>query len=339
MIPEAAPVKILDWRVFVFVVAAVLAGPAHAQSADEDFQRRCSTPGVIKCIGFNDDTEVVRGDNLLPVFGTTTYRGFVDTAVKASGQGSLRFDIPANVNTADTAGKFITSLGAEFGARNLARFQGNTRLYVQFRQRFQQPFVSGALSDMHFKQAAINNSDKCGDETIVTENSQGRGFPQLYGDCGATSFIKVVNGIDILQSNSVGSSQLYWCTYTDQRNGEYSRCAMYRANQWITFYYEIEFGDEDQANTYIRAYIQYENEPMRQFIDFNRYAADFDRGSERQAYKSISLLPYITNKTASWANEAASTWYDELIISRAPIPAPGADMPVPPKAPTSLSVN
>lgn len=316
------------------LLLGVQAGTVSATAADDDFRDRCSAPGVIKCVGFDDDSEVVRGQNLMPVYGTQTYRGSVDVSVKASGRGALRFDIPSNVGTPDTAGKFITGLGAEFGARNLTRFAGNNRLYVQFRQRFEQPFVSGDLSWLHFKQAAINNSDKCGDETIVTENSMGRRFPQVYGDCGATHFIKVVDGIDIIQSNSVGPSQLYWCRYTDQRNGDYSRCALYRANQWITFYYEIEFGDEDQPNTYVRAFIQYENEPMRQFIDFPNYRADFDRaGGERQAYRSISLLPYITGKNSSQRNEAASTWYDELIISRQPIRAPGLSVrPAPPSA-------
>jgi hypothetical protein len=322
------------WHRALLALTLVWWAPAHAD--DADFARRCASPGVIKCIGFNNDTEVVRGQNLFPVFGTQTYRGSVDNVIRASGAGSLRFDVPQNVGTADMTGKFVESLGDEFGARNLARFQGKSRVYVQFRQRFTPEFTrSFNLGRLHFKQAAINNSDKCGDETIVTENSQGRGFPQVYGNCGATSFIKVVGGIDILQSNSQGASTLYWCRYTDQRNGDFSGCAMYRADQWITFYYEMEFGDEDQANSVIRAYIQYEGEPMRQFIDFTQYRADFDRpGENGQAYRSISLLPYVTGKTSSQANEAGSTWYDELIISRQPIPAPeGAASPV------SVSLN
>jgi hypothetical protein len=167
-----------------FLMGALAASTVAAGPAEDDFAARCHGPGVIKCIGFDDSTEVVPGQNLMPIYGSSTYGGRVDTSVRASGPGSLRFDIPQNVDRADVAGKFVTSLGAEFGARNLARFNGNNRVYIQFRQRFEQPFESGLLSRLHFKQAAINNSDKCGDESIVTENSMGRRFPQVYANCG-----------------------------------------------------------------------------------------------------------------------------------------------------------
>jgi len=321
----------------------ILLASAHAtlaQTPDQDFATRCAAPGVIKCVGFNDNTEVVRDVNLFPIFGTNTFLGSVDTTTRASGAGSLRFDIPANAPGADMAGKFVTSLGDEFGARNVARFSGKNKFYVQFRQRFSDAFTRGHdLGALHFKQVAINNSDKCGDVTIVTENSQGRGFPQLYADCGQQNFIQVVGGIDILQQNASGAGSLYWCRYTDQRNGNYGGCSLYKANQWITFYYEIEVGDEDTPNGVVRAFIGFEGEPLRQFIDYHDASFDFNRGSEApQAFKSISFLSYTTGKTSAESNEAAQTWYDELIISRQPINPPNGVL-IRPRPPTGLTAQ
>src|SRR5258705_10328596 len=61
---------------------------------DADFAARCTAPGVVKCVGFDNTTaDIVRNVNLVPD-GNGTFRGGLDTATKTSGAGSLRFDLP-----------------------------------------------------------------------------------------------------------------------------------------------------------------------------------------------------------------------------------------------------
>lgn len=331
---------------FVALVALCTAS-SGVRADDADFQRRCASPGVLRCIGFDSPSDLVVGttsDSLWLIPGANIHRASIDTSTKASGGGSLRFDIPENVGTANMAGKWVQSLGDQFGSRNLARFAGKSKVYIQVRQRFTDAFTHEYnLGKMHFKQFAINNTDKCGDEVIVTENSQGHGIPKLYSDCGSEHYIVKDAGTNA----TVYQQGDYWCIYADATKGNYSRCAPYRANQWITFYYEIEFGDEDVNNTWVRAYIQYEGQSMKQFIDFRTARFNFDRDNgERQSLQNISLLPYITGKTSEMPNEAATTWYDEVIVSREPIPAPDGEVPatptvdnVAPAAPTDLSFN
>jgi hypothetical protein len=42
-------------------------------------------------------------------------------------------------------------------------------------------------------------------------------------------------------------------------------------------------------------------------------------------FGKLWLLPYMTNKSRDEDTEPASTWYDEVIVSRCPIAAPGFD--------------
>src|SRR3989344_4660568 len=76
-------------------------------SADADFQARCSAAGVVKCWSFdNTTTEIVQGINLFPD-SSGVYRGGLDTSIKTSGSGSLRFTVPPPPHArANIAGKW-----------------------------------------------------------------------------------------------------------------------------------------------------------------------------------------------------------------------------------------
>src|SRR5689334_11196647 len=78
--------------------SAPTSGVAEAIS---DFERRCSAPGVVRCFGFDDPK--VTDSHVRPPWGERTKRGVVDTEIKASGTGSLRFEIPPRTG-ADTSG-------------------------------------------------------------------------------------------------------------------------------------------------------------------------------------------------------------------------------------------
>jgi hypothetical protein len=69
----------------------------------QTFEERCAQPGVVKCFTF--DSQEQTDPFIFPPHGMTRKRAEVVTDVKASGAGSLRFEIPSN-SSSDTSGGF-----------------------------------------------------------------------------------------------------------------------------------------------------------------------------------------------------------------------------------------
>ena len=80
------------------------------------FEERCAQPGVVKCVGFDSQEQTDRF--IFPPYGLTVKRARVVADIKASGAGSLRFEIPSNTG-ADTSGSFwqnfADDLSVQFG--------------------------------------------------------------------------------------------------------------------------------------------------------------------------------------------------------------------------------
>jgi hypothetical protein len=142
-----------------------------------------------------------------------------------------------------------------------------------------------------------------------------------------------------------------------------SGCLAYRANQWTTYTMHVKTGPVGTAvssstgteqpgfvNSTYELWIAYEGEDYqlahRQenlVIPRGQYYVGGDPalkssykpnsgfvpgdGHPKAKFGKLWLLPYMTNKSKDEATEAASTWYDEVIVSRCPIPAPGFDAP------------
>ena len=104
------------------VSAAILAGCAATSdvpplpAARLGFELRCAEPAVVKCVGFDSAAEV--DPFVYPVYGTKEKRGHVVPDEKASGAGSLRFEIPSKT-ASDTSGSywqnFSDDLSVQFG--------------------------------------------------------------------------------------------------------------------------------------------------------------------------------------------------------------------------------
>jgi hypothetical protein len=69
----------------------------------------------------------------------------------------------------------------------------------------------------------------------------------------------------------------------------------------------------------IELWVAREGEPSRQIIS-HKY--DLANNNPLAKYGKVWLLPFLTGKDASQVHADAHTWYDELIISRAPIADP-----------------
>ncbi len=174
----------------LLVVLTVL--PLAAASAPRvraaDFPTRCAAPGVIKCVGFDQASDIAGtwGDNhgawggakrcsvntavacssnadcsgLTPSGQTCVTSPVLDTTIKASGSSSLKFTFPSNSGSG-AAGQYFTNFSADLATQ----FGENSDFYVQWRQRFSTEYMNtnmASTSGQGIKQIIIGSGDKAG---------------------------------------------------------------------------------------------------------------------------------------------------------------------------------
>lgn len=288
--------------------AAAQEMPVRADPATEDFRMRCQASGVIRCVGFDSQSEVA--PQLYPAWDQNL-RGFVDEGIRTSGKGSLRFDIPP-FSPANTSGYFTLRFGQNFE-------EGET-FYVQFRQRFSPEMLAidwAGLMGTSWKQVIFHNhSATCGDLELTTAMYEWAkpAIPIMYTDCGARALYS--NGGKPPTQLQQGD---YNCWY-----GHVSpkSCFAYLADQWVTLYYQVSIGEWGKPNSTIKAWVALGGKPYRQWIDMRTFA--LNNSTPGRGYDSVTLLPYMTGKNPTVSHPTAHTWYDELIVSTEPIAAPGS---------------
>ena len=242
--------------------------------------------------------------------GEGRIEGFWDTQVKASGKGSLRFDIPS-LSGQNSAGSWDTDLGRRFGP-------GDT-LYVQFRQRFDAVFLKENFGGEGWKQVILyGHPSPCGNVEVATQNEYYRGFPQMFTDCGRRDFYSSGSSPPILLQQGD-----YSCRYKEENPKD---CSYYRPDQWMTFYYRIKIGTWGKPESSVEAWVAYEGEPLKKFVDFHGFTLNYNFGPFDR-FDRILLSPYDTKKPNDVEHPLTHTWYDELIISTRPIGAPDGPSP------------
>ena len=303
--------------------------------ADADFDNRCRATGVVYCNGFNNTTaDIVQGDNLYAsCAGSGPYHGALDTTVKASGAGSLKFTLPSAGDcsaSADITGKWSLE-GVEGGWGQT--FSENSTFYVQFRVRFSPEFNSNSNWDSAPKISILQmGSLSCGGIEITTVNKDLSEVWSLYRQCGGYIIGVAGNGGAL---GPGGPSPPYWIQNTDWPNCAYSdfdsdHCFVYPSDEWITLYYRIDIGTWDQANSRVRAYVATESDPAYrtlldtgqvQVLTCNSDPCTQEPGKS-QGFNNITLTNYMTALSVA-GEQTAYSWYDELIVSTSPIAAPG----------------
>jgi hypothetical protein len=292
--------------------------------ADSDFGRRCRSPGVVR--SFNFDSQAEADPHLFAPHNQKTMRGTIVRDVKASGAGSLRFEIPSNT-PADTSGSFWLNFKDDLSAQ----FGEGDEFYVQWRQRFSPELLNTKYrGGGGWKQVIIGEGDRpgktaysCTQLEIVVVNGYHRGIVQMYHSCGEKDgqyeglevFDPKVN--DILLQNACG------CRY---QKPTFPPCVGYKADQWMTFQVHVKIGTwykndkKYHRDSTIELWVADEGKPSKLVIR----RADYDIANNNAAarYGKIWLLPYNTGKDARQDHPTAYTWYDELIISRQRIPDP-----------------
>jgi hypothetical protein len=303
-----------------------------------DFAARCSSPSVIRCIGFDSQSEINGnyGDNSGTMAGAASPS--VDSAVKASGNASLRFTIPSNSGP-NASGSYFTNFSPDLSVQ----FGENSEFYVQWRQRFSPDFLNTQFEEGEgWKQAIIGTGDQpghpyasCTALELVVQNNYQRGFAQMYDSCtGSTShgayagFQQRYGSTDFKLQNARPAP---YCLYSQGQSKPVKffppsgNCIGYFPNEWMTFQVGVRTGprvNDEFANSHVQLWIAREGQRSELVIDWGPYNLSGGAATENQRFGKIWLLPYHTGKSEKQGHPTGYIWYDELIVSRERIPDP-----------------
>jgi hypothetical protein len=328
-------------RAYLGFGAAILAATSVACTAADaftsDFDRRCSQPGVIRCIGF-DTAADLKGRYGQPsgiMIGASA--PVIDTAVKASGAGALKFTIPSN-SAQDTSGNYFVNFSDDLSVQ----FGENQEFFVQWRQRFTRELISTDYKGGGgFKLLIVGTGDQpkkpyasCTPLEVVVNTYRGAGFPILYNSCtGSTSH----GPYDALQESSPpydfrlqNARSAPYCLYSQARSGFFppnGNCFGYYPDEWMTFQLRIKTGPrvkDEFAKSHVTLWMARENQPSEMVVNFGPYNLSAGAPADNQKFGKVWLLPYNTGKDPTQTHPVAYTWYDELIISRSKIADPAS---------------
>ncbi len=333
-------------------INVTVSNPTPSPAPSADFQTRCAAPGVIKCVDFDDAADIAgRWGNVSGILPGDNGSPAIDTAVRASGSGSLKFTIPGN------AGNVAGSYFANFSDDLSQRFGEGEEFYVQWRQRIAPEFLTTDFTGSGsggWKQAIIGEGDRAGvcnpanptsatcptscTQLEIVANSQGWGRNIFggYHSCGGKDgayepfeYWDSARG-NITVQNAVGC--LYGSGYPTPP------CVGYQANRWMTFQVQVKIGTWYRndgvyhRDSTVRMWVADEGHPSTLVIDFSPGVHGYDLANTSPAtaeYGKVWLLPYQTGKSASVPHATAYMWYDDLIISRNKIADPSGIVPTP----------
>jgi hypothetical protein len=225
----------------------------------------------------------------------------------AVGGCSLRFTIPSRSGSG-ASGSWFVNFSDDFETR----FGEGETFYVQWRQRFSRAFLETRFLGSGWKQAIIGEGDRpgyapdgrvvwsCTQLELVVNNGALRGYPQMYHSCGGKD----------------GQYQPLW-TY---------RAVEYEPDQWMTFQVRVKIGTwykndrQYRRDSIVELWVAREGEASRRAVVAEEY--DIANTKPGAKYGKLWLLPYHSHKDPRQDHPVGHTWYDEVIISRAPIPDP-----------------
>lgn len=367
--------------------------PPPSADANADWLRRSTAAGVVIAVGFDsiDDWAKYNWDKDSCL---TAYQVVVngvkcgcranawDPNVRASGNGSVRFDILSQSNQGG-GGNIVVP----FGDYTTQQFGAGDDMWVSWRQRMDARFIQGYQAQgggfANAKQVIIGQGDMppsgswngvagaCSENELVIVGSSPAyqpTYPIGYLECGNYSAFQTApkpgqyagsaGGSTVLteQNARIDSAGLYSCI-SWPKTLDVSGCFTYVADEWITYMVHVQMGPVGSAvssvtNTTKPGFIDstyefYAAYPGEDFQLLHRqtgvviprgqhyiggdpalntsYSGGWNAGTghPQAKYGKLWLLPYMTNKDPTQVTPTASTWYDEVIVSRQKISAPG----------------
>ncbi len=265
-----------------------------------NFQTRCNGPGVVRCFDF---------DNLVvaqPYFNTQGPTPTIDTSIKASGSGSLKFTIPSNddggygsfsMNFTPNSPNCLTATSNNCSASIPygTQYGPGQTFYVQWRQRFEQGYLDYQFpGGGGWKQSIIGEGDHqggiaataCTELEIVTQNTNQVGFPRMYHSCGVKDgkyqpIEPTLNSVNIMEENALPYPP--GCIYPVNAG---SNCFRYVANEWLTFQVQVTVGTwykNDGVYHYdsqIKLWAAREGQPSLLLLDTSLIASNGAKGNQ-----------------------------------------------------------
>jgi hypothetical protein len=168
----------------------------------------------------------------------------------------------------------------------------------------------------------------------------------MYTDCGARGMTTTLDGSQWTDGTPLlmqqGDYQCQYGAFTDLT------CLFFPTNEWVTFYYRIQIGTWDQPNSMVEAWIAREGSTTyKKFVRVPNFSLRCNSDpcnvnpGKAEGYNNITLTPYMTalGSSSGLPGITSHVWYDELIVSTAPIAAPGTgglSDTLAPAAPTGL---
>ncbi len=360
-------------------LAAAHTSTAGAATPEADFAARCATPGVLKCIGFDTQADMLATGEVRDVStgeavvnpqaypDNVNAAGWrypaVDTSVSASGGGSLR--LTANpIAAANHSGGFY--YGEQGPVDWPQTFGAGTDFWIQYRVLYDAEMANNANwkaagGDGNKNIIVFRSGKSCNDLEVTVQDVYAAGYLRTYTNCGGQNTYQCPVGV-------AGSSCASWNTgvYAQYAQGRPFDNHMYaygpelkdfwcvrdresdaacpyfsgRSGVWHTWMLHITVKGNGVVGSKIESWVSRGNgEPMRKSTDFT-FPWSYEAGG---AFSNIMLTLYHTGKR-SGAHPVANAWYDEFILSTQPIPAPGAVAPgpqdtVPPAPPSGLFVQ
>jgi PKD repeat protein len=339
------------------VAALTPSAPSSSGTATtSSFDARKNAPGVVRWFDFDSAAQLgskTYGANVGYSCGAQTCP-VIDTDVKASGAGSLRFDIPTRTGS-NAAGQW----NAEFSPDLSVKFGEDSELYVQWRQRFNQAFLDTFITELNsdgtliwqggIKQAIIgpgNTASKiygsCEAAEIVIQTYYQRRFPISYNSCTGSGshgpyagFYETAPYGDFRLQNGTSPYCLYSASGDGKPNSTAAGpgCIPWVATEWMTFRAWIKTGPRNPTthefdNSEYKLWVGREGKPSVLAIWWHPGVPGYfpltagTPDDPNQSFGKITLLPYMTNKNANQDHALLQTWYDELIISARPIADP-----------------
>jgi hypothetical protein len=321
-------------------------------SADQNFQMRCASPGVLNCQGFDTSATfsqqvdfINMTDGFNPPGNPNNIR---DTTIFLSGGSSAKFHIPANAGV-NCCANWFAYFGQ--GAKN-QHFNENSTFYVQYAFRADSTWTSTnwtsdagstwpKLSIFHsLLQGFGGVPGSCASMEITTVNIHVKDVLNMYTECGARQLETSSDGITYNENGAGPYGQQGWtepppftgyqCAWN---NGAWNvpNCFNFQANQWYTLYWKVSIGTWGSPNSTIEAWVAPYGQQMKKWINVHSFILTNDPPSNCNGlspcpgFNILELTQFMTAHSGS--NLPADVWYDELIISTQPIPAPGGQTP------------
>ncbi|MGB7680210.1 MAG: Ig-like domain-containing protein [Candidatus Acidiferrales bacterium] len=242
-------------------------------NAEADYQARCSGPGVVECVDFDNSSELNgdSGPDVVKLDKTGDSVPTIDTTTYASGGGSLLFTVGASAPDPNTSGSFNIDFSSNYSVQFDSLINGDPKslttacggspcgneFWIQWRQRFDTNMLQYFAGSQGWKQVIIGEGDtatgnaySCSQMELTLQNSQQRGIPQMYHSCGEKldtyDNLYTPNGTDSAGSGlysiqNVAGGYLA-CEYAENQAATIPPCIGYVANQWMTFQVHVVVG-------------------------------------------------------------------------------------------------